>query len=68
MSDRPIYLRFGIEHEMFVRRAGDAVEVVGALPPALAPEEADALADALRDIAFRIRFGRHQAAQVRMSA
>ena len=55
MSDRPIFLRFGTSHELYVRRVGVAVEVVGSLPEAITADEAESVADALRDAAFRAR-------------
>jgi hypothetical protein len=55
MSDRPIFLRFGESHELYVRRAGAGVEVVGTLPENLTPDQAESVADALRDSAFRAR-------------
>jgi hypothetical protein len=55
MSDRPIFLRFGESHELYVRRVGVSVEVVGSLPEKMTPDEAEAVADALQHAAFRAR-------------
>ena len=55
MSDRPVFLKVGTAHELFVRRVGFAVEVVGSLPEKLTPDEAESVADALQHAAFRVR-------------
>ena len=60
MSDRPIFLQCGASHELYVRRVGVGVEVVGSMPERMTPDEAESFADALRDAAFRARITQSQ--------